>query len=536
MQISGKILVDGSWVVGTAGSFQAVDPATALALEPAISKATPAQVNLALRAAARDAGWFRRSPLAARAALLRECAKQIMLLGDDLIDRVVAETGLPRTRVVSERIRTCNQLELFADVVEQGSFLNARIDPALPERIPSARPDIRNMHQAIGPVAVFGASNFPLAFSVAGGDTASAFAAGCPVLVKGHPSHPGTGELVASAIDRAIKATAMPAGIFALLNDDGHAVGAMLVGAAEIKAVAFTGSFHGGTALMRQAAEREIPIPVFAEMGSLNPVVLLPNCLEVNAETVAAAFVESLTMGVGQFCTNPGLVFALAGKAFERFTTTAAAALSQCPAGVMLNAAIHRSYQQSVAQVGSEAGVGRVSGVHDHKTDNKTAAGFYAAGQLFRVSAADFIANPLFHQEIFGPAALLVCCRDRQELLTAISHLNGQLAGAIHGDSAELDESSELFDLLLERTGRVLVNGFPTGVEVGHAMHHGGPYPATSDPRFTSVGSAAVARFVRPVCLQNVPPALLPQALQDSNPLNLWRFVDGEWTRSAIAG
>ena len=531
MQITGKMLVDGMWVDGAAGSFQAVNPATAQLLEPATGKAAPAQVRSALRAAARDAGWFRRSPLAARAALLRECGKQIMLLGDDLIDRVMAETGLPRTRVESERVRTCKQLELFAEVVEQGSFLNARIDPALPERIPAPRPDIRSMHQAIGPVAVFGASNFPLAFSVAGGDTASAFAAGCPALVKGHPSHPGTGELVAVAIDRAIKATAMPAGIFALLNDDSYAVGTMLVGAAEIKAVAFTGSFHGGTALMRQAAEREMPIPVFAEMGSLNPVVLLPNHLEANAEKVAAAFVESLTMGVGQFCTNPGLVFALAGEALERFTRTAAAALTQCPAGVMLNAGIHGSYLKSVAQTGSEPGVSSMT----EAQHNRVAAGFYAAGQLFTVFAADFIANPLFLQEMFGPAALLVYCRDRQELLTAIGHLNGQLAGAIHGDPAELDEYSELFDLLMERTGRVLVNGFPTGVEVGHAMHHGGPYPATSDPRFTSVGSAAVARFVRPVCLQSVPPALLPQALQNSNPLNIWRLVDGEWTRSAIA-
>ena len=325
----------------------------------------------------------------------------------------------------------------------------------------------------------------------------------------------------------------MPTGIFALLNDDSYAVGSTLVGATEIKAVAFTGSFEGGTALMRQAAEREVPIPVFAEMGSVNPVVLLPNYLKANAETVAASFVASLTMGVGQFCTKPGLVFALAGEALERFTTSTAAALTRCPVGVMLNAGIHRSYQQSLAQVVSEPGIiSRVPGAQNHKT----AAGFHAAGQLFTVPAADFIANPSLLQEMFGPAALLVCCRDRQELITAITHLNGQLAGAIHGDPAELDESSELFDLLLERTGRVLVNGFPTGVEVGHAMHHGGPYPATSDPRFTSVGSAAVARFVRPVCLQNVPQALLPQALQDSNPLNLWRLVDGEWTRSAIAG
>lgn len=532
MRITGKLLIDGEWIDGGNGFFQAVDPVTAQPLEPAIGKAAPAQVSSALRAASRDAGWFRRSPLAARAALLNECAKQMMLLGDDLIDRVMAETGLLRSRVETERIRTCQQLELFASVVEQGDFLNARIDTALPDRVPLPRPDIRSMDQALGPVAVFGASNFPLAFSVAGGDTASALAAGCPVLVKGHPSHPGTGELVATAIDRAVKATAMPAGIFSLLNDDRYTAGTILAGAAEIKAVAFTGSFQGGLALMRRAAEREEPIPVFAEMGSLNPVVMLPDYLEANAEKAAVAFVESLTMGVGQFCTNPGLVFALGGESLDRFSATVVDSLAQCPAGVMLNTGTHHSYRTSVAKMGSEQGVSSVT----EQQPSEESAGCYATGHFFTVSAADFIVNPMLLKEIFGPAALLVQCRDRQELIAAITHLNGQLTGTIHGGPEELADYPDLFDLLMERTGRVLVNGFPTGVEVGHAMHHGGPYPATSDPRFTSVGSGAIARFLRPVCLQNIPPALLPQALQNSNPLNLWRLVNGEWTRAAITG
>ena len=530
MTITGKVLINGQWVEGRAGTYQAVNPATGANLEPVLTKATTEQVAEAVAAATAAASAFRRASLTKRAEFLRACAEEIMALGNSLVERAMAETGLPQGRIEGERARTCGQLNLFADVVQAGDFLDVRIDTALPERQPLPRPDLRYMNQAIGPVVVFGASNFPLAFSVAGGDTASAFAAGCPVLVKGHSSHPGTSELVAQALARAVQKTGLPAGVFSLLMGSGREVGSALVTAPEVKAVGFTGSFGGGMALVKLANERPEPIPVFTEMGSLNPVVMLPKLLENNAEQVAEAFVGSLNMGVGQFCTNPGLVLGIESPALDRFIAATSECMAKQPAGVMLNEGIQQAYNNGVAAISCQRGV--VKQAVGESSDGKP--GFCGQPTLMTVAAADFIANPELTEEMFGPASLLIKCKDLAELEQAITTLRGQLTGTIHAAPGEMAGYDQLIDLLSQRVGRLLVNGFPTGVEVCHAMVHGGPFPAASDVRFTSVGTAAIFRFLRPICLQNYPQELLPEQLQDSNPLKLWRLVNGERSNKAI--
>ena len=530
MSITGKLLINGEWVAGQSGHYQAVDPATGKNLEPVLSKASAAQVKAAVVAADACASEFRLCSLAKRAAFLRGCAEEIMALGDELVQRAMAETGLPQARIEGERGRTCFQLTMFADVVEEGDFLDVRIDTAMPDRQPLPRPDLRYMNQAIGPVVVFGASNFPLAFSVAGGDTASAFAAGCPVLVKGHSSHPGTSELVAQAIDKAVKKTGMPTGVFSLLMGAGREVGSALVVAPEVKAVGFTGSFSGGMTLVKLANDRPEPIPVFTEMGSLNPVVLLPKKLEAEAEQVAEGFVTSLNMGVGQFCTNPGLILGIDSTALDRFVKATSEYLAKQPAGVMLNEGIQEAYTQGVSTISNQPGVTKKA-VGESQAGKP---GFCCQPILMTVSASDFIANPKLTEEMFGPAALLVKCLDVTELENVIRSLRGQLTGTVQTADGEMGDYEDLIDLLKVRVGRLLVNGFPTGVEVCHAMVHGGPFPAASDVRFTSVGSAAIYRFLRPICLQNYPQELLPDPLRDSNPLSLWRLVNGVRNRAAL--
>ena len=530
MTISGKQLINGEWVDGEAGNYQAVDPSTGEVLAPVLTMASAEQVTAAVAAAEAASNEFRRSSLEKRADFLRACAEEIVALGDALVDRAMAETGLPRGRIEGERGRTCGQLNLFADTILEGSFLDVRIDVALPDRQPLPRPDLRYMNQAVGPVVVFGASNFPLAFSTAGGDTASAFAAGCPVLVKGHSSHPGTSELVAQAISRAVKSSGLPAGVFSLLMGSGREVGAALVVAPEVKSVGFTGSFMGGLALVKLASERKEPIPVFAEMGSVNPVVLLPEALKADAKNIAEGYVGSLNMGVGQFCTNPGLVLAIESEELDKFINYAADFLSQQTAGVMLNEGIQQAYTQRVAEVSSQPGV-------DEKAVGESQEGkrgFCGKPALLTVSAPDFIANPALHEEMFGPASLVVKCRNLDELQAAVKCLQGQLTATIHTTTGEMARYDELIALLTQRAGRLLVNGFPTGVEVCHAMVHGGPFPASTDPRFTSVGTAAIERFLRPICLQNYPHELLPDALQNSNPLNLWRLINGKLSKDAL--
>lgn len=529
MTISGKQLIGGEWTPGEGGTFHGANPQDGRKLSPAFSTASSRQVEAAVRMAEAASKKFRHAPISVRAALLRHCAEQIMALGDELLERVMAETGYPKARAESERGRTCGQLRMFADYIERGDFLDARIDTALPDRQPIPRPDLRHVNQPLGPVVVFGASNFPLAFSVAGGDTASALAAGCPVIVKGHPSHPGSGELVAQAIAKAVSQADLPRGVFSYLVDDGHAVGAQLVQAPAIKAVGFTGSFTGGTALMALANKRPDPIPVFAEMGSSNPLFVLPKALSENAAGIAQGFIGSITLGSGQFCVKPGLLIAVDGEPLQTFLDAAKKVVADAPSAVMLNERICQSFQQSMSERGQGKGLEVVA-----RGQAPSGDGFYSQVTLFTTTAANLLDNIELVEETFGPASIIVKCQDRDELMRVARRLPGQLTATLHGTEEEFGDYAELLDLLTETAGRVVVNGFPTGVEVCHSMVHGGPFPATSDRRFTSVGTNAILRFLRPVCYQNYPEALLPPALRNDNPMGIPRLINGETSTEAL--
>ncbi|WP_293972607.1 aldehyde dehydrogenase (NADP(+)) [Sphingomonas sp.] len=507
-------------VAGSNGSVFGIDPATGETLQPAYGGATTGDLERACALAAEAFEPFSALAPAKRAEFLEAIADAIMALGDELIVRVMQESGLPRGRLEGERGRTCGQLRLFANVLRAGRYLDVRIDPALPDRQPAPRPDLRLMNVPVGPVAVFGASNFPLAFSVAGGDTASALAAGCPVVAKAHPAHPGTSELVGRAVRDAVASCGLPEGVFSLIMDSGYAIGSALVADPRIKAVGFTGSRRGGLALLKIAQERAEPIPVYAEMSSINPVILFPHALAEKAEATAKAFVGSLTLGAGQFCTNPGLVLAIEGEALDRFLATASEALGGLPAQTMLTPGIANAYRSGVAALGA----------HDQvETLARGQEGGAHCGQagLFVTSAEAFLAHHELQDEIFGAASLVVRCKDMTELAGVIDALEGQLTAAIHIVEADQPAAATLIPHLQAKVGRLLVNGFGTGVEVSHAMVHGGPFPATSDVRSTSVGSLAIARYLRPVSFQDLPDALLPDVLKQANPLGIPRLVDG---------
>lgn len=515
--------MDGSFQIGgravtRVATFRAVNPATGSEIEPSFSIATDRDVDAACALAAAAFDHFRELAPERRAHFLEAIAERIDGLGDALIDRAMAETGLPRARLIGERGRTTGQLRLFARVLRDGRWAGVTIDPPLPARQPLPRSDIRLRRIALGPVAVFGASNFPLAFSVAGGDTASALAAGCPVVVKAHPAHPGTSAMVGSAVAEAAAACDLPAGVFSILQGPSNSLGAALVADPRVKAVGFTGSRAGGLALVAIANARPEPIPVYAEMSSINPVILLPAALAARAEALGEGFVGSLTMGAGQFCTNPGLVLGVAGPDLDRFVAAAARAAGSAPAQVMLTPAIHGNYQRGREGVAGEKGVTIVARGEQAKGANE------AEATILAVSAADFIGRPALAQEMFGPASFVVRCASLEELAMVVEALEGQLTATLQMDEPDLDAARALLPLLERKAGRILANGWPTGVEVGHSMVHGGPFPATSDARTTSVGAGAIDRFLRPVCYQDLPEALLPEALRDANPLNLPRF------------
>jgi 2,5-dioxopentanoate dehydrogenase len=519
--LTGKMRIGASAVFGSEGTVQGIDPATGASLEPAYGLASDADLEraCALAAAAFDA--YRETSLEARATFLETIAEQILALGDALIVRAMAESGLPRARLEGERGRTVGQLRLFASVVREGSWLEARIDPALPERTPLPRSDLRQRHIALGPVAVFGASNFPLAFSVAGGDTASALAAGCPVVVKAHNAHPGTSELVGSAIQAAVAQCGLPEGTFSLLFGAGTKIGSALVADARIKAVGFTGSRGGGTALMQVAAARREPIPVYAEMSAINPVYLLPAALDARAEALGKAFVGSLTMGAGQFCTNPGLLLAIDSPALDRFVAAAVEALQASAAGVMLTPGIGKAYADGVAALAGNAKVTTLARGLPADGPNRCEAAWFAA------DAEAFLADEALQAEVFGASSLLIRCKDQAQLLALSEHLEGQLTATLQMDAGDTALARALLPVLERKAGRILANGWPTGVEVCHAMVHGGPFPATSDSRTTSVGTLAIRRFLRPVCYQDLAADLLPEALAAGNPLGIWRRTDG---------
>lgn len=518
MPLSDQLIV-GAARGSTTDTFRAIDPSTGASLEPPFAIATPADVATACALAEEAFDAYSASSLQLRARFLETCAENIMALGDALLERAGLETALPRGRLEGERARTCGQLRLFADVVRRGDWLGVRIDPARPDRQPLPRPDLRLRKIALGPVAVFGASNFPLAFSAAGGDVASALAAGCPVVVKAHPAHPGTSALAAGAVSEAAAACGLPPGTYAHLSGPSNALGAALVADPRIKAVGFTGSRAGGLALVKLAADRPEPIPVHAEMSSVNPVVLLPAALKARAEVIAKGFVASLTQGVGQFCTNPGLVFAIEGPNLDRFLAAAAAAVSATPPGVMLSSHICKAYDQGAERLASRPGLSTLArGVPGDGAG--TAA-------LFAVDARDVLADGALSEEVFGPASVVVRCRDVAELMEALKHLDGQLTATLHLETEDAAVAAPLLRILERKAGRILANGWPTGVEVSHAMVHGGPFPATSDSRTTSVGTLAIERFLRPVCYQDIPDDLLAPELKTGNPLQLWRLLDG---------
>jgi len=521
--LTGEMLIGARAVRGTHGKIHAINPATAAEMEPEFGEGGQREVDDACSLAEAAFNPFRALPLETRARFLEAIAQGILDLGDVLIERVMAESGLPRPRIEGERARTVGQLRLFASLAREGRWLNATIDPAMPDRKPLPRADLRAQKIGVGPVAVFSASNFPLAFSVAGGDTAAAFAAGCPVIAKSHSSHLGTSELVGRVVQKAVKDCGLPEGVFSLLVGGGRTVGEALVKHPAIRAVGFTGSRKVGQGLVAVAAAREVPIPVYAEMSSINPVFLLPGALAERAEKIGQGLIDSVTLGTGQFCTKPGIVIGVAGGDFDRFRAAAQSAIEAKTATTMLNPTIHKAYCEGTTEWSRHKFLKPLS------RGAAAAPGSYA-GQpmIFAVEADDFIASPELLDEVFGPAALIIECKSIAQLIAIAEHLNGQLTATMHMAPGDITLARQLVPTLERKAGRLLVNGFPTGVEVCYAMVHGGPSPSTSDSRVTSVGAMSIERFLRPVCYQDFPQELMPESLKDGNPLHLWRLVDGK--------
>ena len=522
MSLHGHNIIGGAAARGGGGVYRGVDPVSGRELPPDFFEADDADVDQSVRLAAEAFDDLRRRPAAQRANLLREIAGGIEALGDDLIERADQETALGLDRLRGERGRTVGQLRMFAELIEEGSWVGARIDHAIPARQPVPKPDVRRMLIPLGPVIVFGAGNFPLAFSVAGGDTASALAAGCPVIVKVHPAHPGTSELVGSAIARAVAKTGLAAGTFSMLHGRDPALGLALVRHPLSAAVAFTGSLKAGRALFDAAAVRPRPIPVHAEMGSVNPLFVLPGAAAERAQQIAQGLKQSVTLGTGQFCTKPGVVVALDGPATRSFISAATELMRAAPPGAMLHAGIHSAYSAGIRETSQIPGV-QVIVAPPADTDK-------AMPTVFVTDAKTFQRNARLGEELFGPSVVLVTTSSRQEMLAIARDLHGHLTATIHGTPDDLRDFAQLVDILQMKVGRLIFNGFPTGVEVCPSMHHGGPYPATTDSRTTSVGTAAIERFVRPICYQNFPGESLPPELRDDNTLGIWRIVDGKWT------
>ncbi len=522
-RLTGEMFFGAARVRGTAGEVRATDPRTGEDLEPAFGLGTREDVDRAARLARAAFRTYRATAPEARAAFLEDVAARIEAVAEPLVTRVRAETGIAEARVRGELARTLGQLRLFARVVRGGAFHGARLESRLPDRKPLPRPDLRQRKVPLGPVAVFGASNFPLAFSVAGGDTASALAAGCPVVVKAHSSHPGTSELVATAIADAVAAAGLPEGVFSMVFGSGREVGQALAAHPDVAAVGFTGSRSGGLALVETANARPVPIPVYAEMSSVNPVVLLPGALAERGAAIGEAFVASLTMGVGQLCTNPGLVFAVEGPGLAEFLDAAAAAVRASAAQPMLSATICSAYDSGVTALREHP---RVEEVATGSGDEEIASA--GVTHLFTTTAEAFLADEALREEVFGSTSLVVRAPDTAALTALVETLEGQLTATLHLTDEDTATARELLPVLEETAGRIVANGWPTGVDVGEAMVHGGPFPATSDGRSTSVGTLAIERFLRPVAYQDLPAALLPDPVADGNPLGIARQVDGE--------
>jgi 2,5-dioxopentanoate dehydrogenase len=529
-RISGRSLIGARDGGGSGQALYATNPTTGQQLQPGFIPATAEEVDLAVRLASEAFAAFSRTSGRARGAFLRTTAAKIESIASEIVERAGFETALPQGRLQGETARTCAQLRLFADVAEEGSWVAARIDRAVPDRKPAPKPDIRSMLRPLGPVVVFGASNFPLAFSVAGGDTASALASGNPVIVKAHAAHPGTSELVGQMVRESVRECGLPEGVFSLLFGSGTQIGTALMKHPLVKAGGFTGSRTAGRVLMDVAASRPEPIPFYAEMSSTNPVFILPGALRERGEAIAAGLHASFTLGAGQFCTKPGMVFLQHGDDGRPFTDKLKQLMAVSTPFHLLTKAIHSSYDSALAGRKKDAAVTLVA----EGPQAPAQTGYEVESALFEADAAAFLGSDL-DSEIFGPTTLLVRHSNREQVLEIARTLEGHLTATIQGTEKDLSDFSDLIAILESKVGRLIFNGFPTGVEVCHAMVHGGPYPSTSDGRSTSVGTRAIFRFTRPVCYQGFPDQSLPEELKNANPLGLWRMVDGQMTRQATS-
>ncbi|WP_250433210.1 aldehyde dehydrogenase (NADP(+)) [Hanstruepera flava] len=526
--MTGKNYIGNKLSARGSKTFRTFNPQTNSENDTVFTEATTDEIDEAVSLASEAFKTYCNISGEIKANFLNAIADNIMDLGDTLIKTYCSESGLPEGRAKGERGRTVGQLQMFANLVKEGSWVEASIDTGIPEREPAPKPDLRKMHIPLGPVVVFGASNFPLAYSTAGGDTAAALAAGCPVLVKSHPMHAGTGELVASAIVKAAQKTGMPNGVFSNLNSSGIEVGEQLVKHSGVKAVGFTGSIRGGRALYDLASQREEPIPVFAEMGSINPVIILPEALQSRNESLAKTYASSITLGTGQFCTNPGLILGIKGEILSAFIQNLSNEIVKIEPSCMLHPNIIGAYENNKQKAITQQ---NISVVADYESDVQTN---YARQTVTTVEGETFLNNSTLHQEVFGPYSLVVQCEDTNQLEQIITKLEGQLTGTLIAEDGEAKNYSQIVSALQNRVGRLIYNGVPTGVEVCPSMTHGGPYPASTDSRFTAVGIQSIKRWVRPFSYQDWPNELLPDALKNENPLGISRLVNNIQTREEI--
>lgn len=523
--ITGKNYIGTQLVAAGNKTYKTFNPESNQENVHVFTEATQEEINQAVNLASKAFKEYRTISGKRKSEFLNAIADEILALDEELIQTYCSESGLPEGRAKGERGRTVFQLRSFANLVEEGSWVEAIIDTAIPDREPNPKSDLRKMNIPLGPVVVFGASNFPLAYSTAGGDTASALAAGCPVIVKSHPMHAGTGELIASAISKAVEKTGMPNGVFSNLNSSGIEVGQQLVAHPKVKAVGFTGSIRGGRALLDLASKREEPIPVFAEMGSINPVIMLPNALQNSAESLATTYANSITLGTGQFCTNPGLILAVKGEGLTSFIHSLAQKIVAINPSCMLHPNIVGAYENNKAKAIAQKDVTVVANYEQNVQTN------YASQVVTTVEGKTFLENPTLHQEVFGPYSMVVQCDNEEQLEKIISSLEGQLTGTVISDNNEVNNYPSVIAALQNRVGRIIFNGVPTGVEVCPSMVHGGPYPASTDSRFTAVGVNSIKRWVRPFSYQDWPNELLPVELKNENPLQILRSVNGTLTK-----
>ncbi|MDH7448019.1 aldehyde dehydrogenase (NADP(+)) [Aquimarina sp. 2201CG14-23] len=526
--ITGKNYIGNQLSAKGATTYTTFNPKLNLENSHTFFEASTEEIEKTVLLASKAFESFKKVSGPKKAEFLNAIADEILALDQTLVETYMSETGLPEGRAKGERGRTIGQLRMFAELVETGSWVEATIDTADLDRQPIPKQDIRKMLVPLGPVVVFGASNFPLAYSTAGGDTAAALAAGCPVIVKSHPMHAGTGELVSSAIIKAAQKTGMPNGVFSNLNSSGIEVGVQLVNHPKVKAVGFTGSIKGGRALFDLASKRPEPIPVFAEMGSINPVVLLPKATESKGEDLAKTYAQSITLGTGQFCTNPGLILGIKGAALDTFVQVLSDEILKIEPSCMLHPNIIGNYDKNKATALQQNGLTITA---DYNNDIATN---HARQTVTTVEGKTFLENTTLHQEVFGPFSMVVQCKDADELETVISQLEGQLTGTILAENGEAAAYTPIIEALQNRVGRIIFNGVPTGVEVCAAMLHGGPYPASTDSRFTAVGIHSIKRWVRPFSYQSWPNDLLPDALKNENSLGILRLVNGKQTQDKI--